>query len=214
VFDGLVALPFPSSRASLQKISSDTAQSSLLHRIAAIGLDSVVEPGQIKATRGPGTATDYALFVLLLSPEGLRTVFIADWLANEDHVKKGFHYVTHRLGHKQGYVLADLVDPAILVKSQGIAFLDRLFAPIEAWLDGGQEPMPSMSNDLMRVEAFTVTIELDDQTELNWQTLTPSGFQPAFRGGWQHSDFPRPLQGCAWISPSGGQGFWLMGLMG
>ena len=125
------------------------SQSFLLHRIAAIGLDSVVEPGQIKATRGPGTATDYALFVLLLSPEGLRTVFIADWLANEDHVKKGFHYVTHRLGHKQGYVLADLVDPAILVKSQGIAFLDRLFAPIEAWLDGGQEPMPSMSNDLL-----------------------------------------------------------------
>ncbi|MCT0215926.1 hypothetical protein KQ298_06265 [Synechococcus sp. CS-1330] len=207
MFDGPVVLPFPSSRASLQKISSDTAQSSLLHRIAAIGLDSVVEPGQIKATRGPGTATDYALFVLLLSPEGLRTVFIADWLANEDHVKKGFHYVTHRLGHKQGYVLADLVDPAILVKSQGIAFLDRLFAPIEAWLDGGQEPMPSMSNDLMRVEAFTVTIELDDQTELNWQTLTPSGFQPAFRRIGSTQISPGPFKGVPGSRHQGGRGF-------
>ena len=48
-----------------------------------------------------------------------------------------------------------------------------------------------MLNDLMRVEAFTVTIELDDQTELNWQTLTPSGFQPAFRVGLAALRFPQ-----------------------
>ena len=167
----------------------------------------MVEPGQIKATRGPGSATDYALFVLLLSPEGRRSVFIADWLANEDHVNKAFLYVTHELGHNQGYVLADLVDPAILVKSPGTAFLDRLFAPIEAWLDGGQEPMPSMSNVLLRVEAFTVTLELDDEAELNWQTLTPSGFQPAFRRIGSTQISPGPFKDGPGPRHKGGRGF-------
>lgn len=180
----------------------------LLNRIVEAGLDAVVEPSQIKATRGPGSATDYALFVLLLSPQGRRSVFIADWLANENHVSKAFHYVTHELGHNQGYVLADLVDPAILVKSQGIAFLDRLFAPIEAWLDGGQEPMPLMSNDLLRVEAFTVTLVLEDEAELNWQTLKPSGFQPAFRRiGSTAQDSPGPFSSGPGLRHKGGRGF-------
>ena len=141
----------------------------------------VAESSQIKATRGPGAANDYALFVLLLSPVGQRSVFIADWLPAEEHVEKAFGYVTHQLGHNQGYVLADVMDPAFLVKSQGVSFLDRLFAPIEAWLDGGDEPMAAMAEELRSAEAYSVTLEVEGDEPLNWRALTAAWFQPAFR---------------------------------
>jgi hypothetical protein len=156
----------------------------------------VVRPGQIKGTRGPGGEQDYALLVLLLSPDGVRTVFMADRLPTLEHVEKAFFYVCHQLGDQQGYVQADVIDPAVLLKSTGSTLLDRLFEPIECWLDGGAEPMPAMAADLLAVEAYSVTLELENGIALNWSRLSAGGFKPAYRriGGTDATDQRRILK--------------------
>ncbi len=140
-------------------------------------------PGQVKATRGPGRDTDYALFALLISRDGARSLFMADRLPTSEDLNKAFFYVWHILGKQQGYLLADVIDPVFVVKSTGARLLDRLFDAIEPWLDGGEEePMVAMANDLLPVEAYGITLQVDDDNaDLKWQTLTPDGFKPAFQ---------------------------------
>ena len=140
----------------------------------------MVKPGQVVATRGRGCETDYALFVLLLSADGMRSLFIADRMPTLEDVKKAFFYVSHVLGDQKGYVLADVVDPAFMVRSTGGRLLDSLFDAIEPWLDGGAEPMAAMEKDLLDVEAYSVTLEVEGEAQLNWRQLTADGFQPAF----------------------------------
>ena len=156
----------------------------------------MVQPGQIKGTRGPGGEQDYALLVLLLNPDGLRTVFIADRLPTLEHVEKAFFYVCHQLGDQQGYVVADVIDPAVLLKSTGARLLDRLFEPMECWLDGGAEPMPAMAADLMTVETYSVTLEVESGIALKWSRLSTDGFKPAYRriGGTGSADPRRILK--------------------
>ena len=88
-------------------------------------------------TRGPGGDRDYALYAMLISPNGMRSLFIADRLPTLKEVNIAFAHVWQGLGHEQGYLLAELVDPVFLVKSTGARLLDRLFDAIEPWLDGG-----------------------------------------------------------------------------
>ena len=140
----------------------------------------MVKPGQVVATRGRGSDTDYALFVLLLSAEGMRSLFMADRMPTLEDVKKAFFYVSHVLGDQKGYVVADVVDPAFMVRSTGGRLIDSLFDAIEPWLDGGAEPMEAMEKDLIEVEAFSVTLEIAEEAQLNWRQLTADGFQPAF----------------------------------
>lgn len=141
----------------------------------------MVQPSQIKGTRGPGGDQDYALIVLLLSAEGVRSAFMADRLPTLEQIEKAFFYVCHQLGDQQGYVLADVIDPAFVLKSSGARLLDRLFEPIEHWLDGGAEPMPAMAADLMAVEAYSVSLEIESGLDLNWKRLGAEGFKPAYR---------------------------------
>lgn len=50
----------------------------------------MVQPSQIKGTRGPGSDQDYALIVLLLSAEGVRSAFMADRLPTLEQIEKAF----------------------------------------------------------------------------------------------------------------------------
>jgi len=78
-------------------------------------------------------------------------------------------------------VLDDVIDPAFVLKSSGARLLDRLFEPIEHWLDGGAKPMPAMAADLMAVEAYSVSLEIESGLDLNWKRLGAEGFKPAYR---------------------------------
>jgi hypothetical protein len=86
---------------------------------------------------------------MLISPNGMRSLFIADRLPTLREVNIAFAHVWQGLGHEQGYLLAELVDPVFLVKSTGARLLDRLFDAIEPWLDGGADPMVTLGNILL-----------------------------------------------------------------
>jgi hypothetical protein len=79
----------------------------------------VVQPGQVMGTRGPGGDRDYALYAMLISPHGMRSLFIADRLPTLKEVNIAFAHLWQGLGHEQGYLLAELVDPVFLVMSTG-----------------------------------------------------------------------------------------------
>ena len=83
----------------------------------------------------------------------MRSLFIADRLRTLREVNIAFAHVWKRLGHEQGYLLAELVDPVFLVKSTGARLLDRLFDAIEPWLDGGSDPMVALEHILLAEEA-------------------------------------------------------------
>ena len=103
-----------------------------------------------------------------------------------------FAHVWQGLGHEQGYLLAELVDPVFLVKSTGARLLDRLFDAIEPWLDGGADPMVALEKILLAEEACSVTLEVEGSINLNWCRLSAEGFQPAFRRiGSQEPYYPR-----------------------
>jgi hypothetical protein len=70
----------------------------------------------------------------MISPNGMRSLFIADRLPTLREVNIAFAHVWQGLGHEQGYLLAELIDPVFLVKSTGARLLDRLFDAIEPWL--------------------------------------------------------------------------------
>lgn len=154
----------------------------------------MVQPAQVMATRGPGGDRDYALYALLMSPDGLRSLFIADRLPTLREVNIAFAHVWQGLGHEQGYVLAEVVDPVVLVKSTGSQLLNRLLAAIEPWLAGGADPMPALSTILLTVQACSVTLEVNGDVDLNWRRLSAEGFQPAFRRIGSHEPYdPRKL---------------------
>lgn len=141
----------------------------------------MVQPGQVMGTRGPGDDRDYALYAMLISPNGMRSLFIADRLPTLREVNIAFAHVWQELGQEQGYLLAELIDPVFLVKSTGARLLDRLFDAIEPWLDGGADPMVALGNILLAEEACSVTLEVEGSIDLNWRRLSAEGFQPAFR---------------------------------
>jgi hypothetical protein len=129
---------------------------------------------------------------MLISPNGMRSLFIADRLPTLKEVNIAFAHVWQGLGHEQGYLLAELVDPVFLVKSTGARLLDRLFDAIEPWLDGGADPMVALGNILLAEEACSVTLEVEGSIDLNWRRLSSEGFQPAFRRiGSQEPYYPR-----------------------
>jgi len=132
-------------------------------------------------TRGPGGDRDYALYARLISPDGKRSLFIADRLPGLREVNIAFAYVWQGLGHEQGYQLADLVDPVFLVKSTGPRLLDRLFAAIEPWLDSGSDQMVALGEILLAEKACSVTLELEGNIYLNWRRQSAEGITPAFR---------------------------------
>jgi hypothetical protein len=145
-------------------------------------------------TRGPGGERDYALYAMLISPHGRRSLFIADRLPTLKQVNTAFAHVWQGLGHEQGYLLAEIVDPVFLVKSTGARLLDRLFGAIEPWLDGGAAPMAALGDILLAEEACSVTLELEGGLDLNWRRLSAEGFQPAFRRLGSHEPYdPRQL---------------------
>ena len=115
-------------------------------------------------TRGPGDDRDYALYAMLISPNGMRSLFIADRLPTLREVNIAFAHVWQELGHEQGYLLAELIDPVFLVKSTGARLLDRLFDAIEPWLDGGADPMVALGNILLAEEACSVTCQPTSKT--------------------------------------------------
>lgn len=131
-------------------------------------------------TRGPGSDRDYALYARLISPDGKRSLFIADRLPVQREVNIAFAYVWQGLGNEQGYQLADLVDPVFLVKSTGPRLLDRLFAAIEPWLDGGSDQMVALGEILLAEKASSVTLELEGNMDLNWRRQSAEGITPAF----------------------------------
>ena len=73
----------------------------------------MVQPDQVMATRGPGGDRDYALYTMLISPGGMRSLFIADRLPTLKEVNIAFAHVWQGLGHEQGYLLAEVVDPVV-----------------------------------------------------------------------------------------------------
>jgi len=149
----------------------------------------VVQPDQVMATRGPGGERDYALYAMLISPGGMRSLFIADRLPTLKEVNIAFAHVWQGLGHEQGYLLAEVVDPVVLVKSTGARLLDRLFAAIEPWLTGGADPLAALGDILLTVQACSVTLEVEGDVALNWRRLSAEGFQPAFRRLGSHEPY-------------------------
>ena len=56
----------------------------------------MVQPGQVMGTRGPGGDRDYALYAMLISPNGMRSLFIADRLPTLKEVNIAFAHVYGR----------------------------------------------------------------------------------------------------------------------
>jgi len=116
---------------------------------------------------GPGGDRDYALYAILVSPNGMRSLLIADRLPTLEEVNIAFALVWQGHGHEQGYFFAELVDPVFLFKSTGPRLLDRLFDAIEPWLDGGSDEMVALGESLLAEEACRVTVELEGSIDLN-----------------------------------------------
>ena len=130
---------------------------------------------------GLGCDRDDALYAMLVSPNGMRSLFVVDRLPTLMEVNIAFAHVWQGHGHEQGYLLAELVDPVFLVKSTGPRLLDQLLDAIEPWLDGGSDQMVALGEILLAEEACRVTVELEGNMDLNWHRLSAEGFQPAFR---------------------------------
>jgi len=76
----------------------------------------------------------------------------------------------------------------------GARLVDRLFAAIEPWLDGGADPMLALGNILLAEEACSVTLEVEGGLDLNWRCLSAEGFRPAFRRIGSHEPYdPRQM---------------------
>ncbi len=141
----------------------------------------MVQPDQVMGTRGPGGDRDYALYARLISPDGKRSLFIADRLPGLREVNIAFAYVWQGLCNEQGYQLANLIDPIFLVKSTGPRLLDRLFAAIKPWLDGGSDQVVALGEILLAEKACSVRLELEGNMDLNWGRQSAEGITPAFR---------------------------------
>ena len=143
---------------------------------------------------GASGGRDYALYAMLISPGGMRSLFIADRLPTPREVNIACAHLWQGLGNEQGYLLAEVVDPVVLIKSSGARLLDRLFAAIEPWLAGGADAMTALGDILLRVQACSVTLEVEGVVDLNWRRLSAEGFQPAFRRLGSHEPYdPRQL---------------------
>jgi hypothetical protein len=78
-------------------------------------------------------------------------------------------------------LLAKLVDPVFLVKSNGPRLQDQLLDAIEPWLDGGSDQMVALGEILLAEEACRVKVELEGSIDLIWHRLSAEGITPAFR---------------------------------
>jgi hypothetical protein len=78
-------------------------------------------------------------------------------------------------------LLAKLVDPVFLVKSNGPRLQDQLLDAIEPWLDGGSDQMVALGEILLAEEACRVKVELEGSMDLNWRRISVGGISPAFR---------------------------------
>ncbi len=67
---------------------------------------------------GPGDDRDDAFYARLVSPNGMRSLFVVDRLPTLMEVNIAFAHVWQGHGHEQGYLLAELVDPVFLSSSR------------------------------------------------------------------------------------------------